>query len=396
MLVSQLLEFYNGLLSAIIMCYIIFRLNKDLKRAPVLNYVCSTFIIAVLFFVNYNLSDINVAVRITVCVLAIVFTIMFFLKYSCYYALITSVFGSLLLGFGDVFVALVYAYPLNLNGNTFRSSFLHITIGSILMFLFIFGVLYFIADNYMKARRRIYNKYNKLTLFFSINLVVVFVMLLFVISIMKYYFDSQIIKSNSQSVYFSIILIVAVLLSSIIGTLYIINNFIFNKVRYERLSRHHIMDVMTDTLSRGSGLKFIEEQLDVCKRYNEELVICYIDINDLKLINDMLGHREGDLLIKTIVSTIKENIRETDVVSRLGGDEFVIVFPGCNVDYAKKVLERIADSLKLVKPRKNEYTMSISYGFSQYNGETDITVEGLLEKADHQMYQNKRATKAMA
>lgn len=396
MLVSQLLEFYNGLLIAIIMCYIIYRLNKDLKKVPVLNYVCSAFFIGILFFINYNLSEINVVIRVVFCILAIVFITMFFFKCSCYYALLTSVFGAVLLGLGDIFVILVYAYPMNLNTVIFKSSLLHITAGSIIMFLFVFGILYFVADNYAKARRRIYNKYNKLTLFFSVNLIVVFVMLLFIMSITKYYFDSQFIKSNSQSVYFSIVLISAVLLSSIIGTLYIINNFILNKVRYERLSRHHIMDVMTDTLSRGSGLKFIEEQLDICKRYEDELVICYIDINDLKLINDMLGHREGDQLIKTIVSIIKENIRETDVISRLGGDEFVIVFPGCNIDYAKKVLERIVDNLKLVKHHKKEYTMSISYGFSNYNGETDITVEGLLEKADHQMYLNKRANKAMA
>lgn len=395
MLASQLLGFYNGLLMSIVMCYIIYRLNKDLKRAPVLNYVCSTLIIGILFLINGNLSDIHLAVRMMVSILAIVFVIMLFFKYSCYYSLLTAFLGVVLMGLGDILVALVYAYPLKLNADLFKSNFLHITAGGILMFLFVFCVLYFIADNYMKARRRIHNKYNKLTLLFSVNLVAVFVILLFVMSLTKYYFDSRLIQSSSKSVYFSIVIIAAVLLSSIIGTLYIINYFIFNKVRYDRLRRHHIMDVMTDTLSRGSGLKFIEEQLDICKRYSEELTVCYVDINDLKIINDMLGHREGDQLIKTIVGTIKENIRESDVISRLGGDEFVIVFPGCSMDYAEKVLERITGSLKTLKPYKPEYTLSISYGFSQYDGKSDITVDGLLEQADHRMYVNKRAIKAM-
>ena len=159
----------------------------------------------------------------------------------------------------------------------------------------------------------------------------------------------------------------------------------------------NLKDVMTGTLNRGSGLKFIEEQLELCKKQKKSLTVCYIDVNDLKVINDMLGHREGDFLIKTVIRTIKNNIRETDVISRLGGDEFVIVFPGCTMEYSEKVMNRISGELKQLKPfSKKDYTISISYGFSRYDGENDITVDGLLDAADRQMYRNKRATKAMA
>jgi diguanylate cyclase (GGDEF)-like protein len=158
----------------------------------------------------------------------------------------------------------------------------------------------------------------------------------------------------------------------------------------------HVMDVMTDTLNRVSGLKFIEEQLKMCKNFNKNLAICFIDINDLKVINDMHGHRKGDELIKVIVGTIKENIRETDVISRLGGDEFVVIFPGCNIEYGKKVMKRINERLReLDLFDAEDYIVSISYGFSEYDGDADITVDHLLDKADQQMYLNKRAIKAL-
>ncbi len=398
LLVSIGLEFYSALLSSSIICYMICRINSDLKKASMINYVISSLSIAsVITFVNVTIPDLNMGMELLAFSITILFVVIPLYKYNMYYTTISVFFSVLLLSLGDLLVSLVYADLMKLNPNEFRSSFVHATIGKLMSFLFSYIVLNFLADDFIKVRKRIYKNHKKLLILLCGNLITVFVILLFLISLHSFTFELKDVVIQNNILYISVIIIVGVLLASIAGTLYLINYFLLNRIKYDRLKMDNLKDVMTGTLNRGSGLKFIEDQLGQCKKQKKSMTICYFDVNDLKVINDMLGHREGDFLIKTIIATIKKNIRETDVISRLGGDEFVIVFPGCTMDYSEGVMERISGELRQLKPFVNkDYNISISYGFSQYNGERDITVEGLLDKADHQMYQNKRAIKAMA
>ncbi len=398
MLVIGLLELYSAFLSSFTICYIIYKLNTDLKRVPIINYILSGLVLAMIeTVVNLSLPDLNVFLRVMILSLSALFVIMLINRYSMYYAAISVFFSMLIIGLGDLLISLIYAYPLRLTRVEYRSNYFHITLGGLLIFLFCYFILKLVSDNFMKARKRVYKKHNRFTILLCGNLITVFVILLFVFSLFNYSIEFQGMIKRNNIIFMSGIFVLIVLIASIVGTVYLINYFLLNRIKYDRLKMNNIKDVMTGTLNRGSGIKFIEDQLEVCKNMKKTMTICYIDVNDLKVINDMLGHREGDYLIKTIVRTIKENIRETDVISRLGGDEFVIVFPGCTMDYTEKLMDRISGKLRQLKPFSNkDYTISISYGFSQYDGEKEITVDGLLDKADHQMYQNKRALKAMA
>lgn len=394
---SQFAELYNGILTSIMMCYMIYRLNADLKRSSFLNYILSCLTITTVVYIKeYVFSEIDMFVGIAVNILVVVSAILVFHKYNIYYAAITAIIGTLIIGFADVFLALAYVYPFKITLLEYRSSIVHISIGSSLMFLFIYFILKISANKFIKARRRLNKENKKLMVVLSANLISVLAILLFVYNIFGYYLNFKEKTDKGNSAYYSIVLITVVLIASIVGTLYIINYLILNRLKYERLKMNHVMDVMTDTLNRVSGLKFIDEQLRICKQLNKDLTICFIDINDLKVVNDMHGHRKGDELIKVIVGTIKGSIRDSDAITRLGGDEFVIIFPGCNIEHGKKVMNRINERLReLDLFQTKDYTVSISYGFSEYDGDTEITVDGLLDKADQQMYLNKRAIKAL-
>jgi diguanylate cyclase (GGDEF)-like protein len=327
-------------------------------------------------------------------ILIITVVIRLIFKYKINYSVLTALFGIIIIGFAELFATLVYVYPMGITSQQYKSSFVHITAGSILMFLFVYALLKLIANNFIKARKRLSRRYNNLTILLSANLIAVFSMLLFVYNILSVYVDFKL--RNPGNTYNSIIIIAIILIASVLSNLYIINHYIVNSLKYERLRKLNIMDSMTETLSRGAGLKFIEKQLIMSKKRNEDLTICYIDVNDLKVINDKLGHKEGDQLIKAIVNSIKDNIRETDVICRLGGDEFVIVFPGFNIEYSRDVMDRVSEKVsQLDLFRMYGYDISISYGFSEYGGNYDITVDSLLDQADRQMYINKRALKAM-
>lgn len=391
------LEFYNDFLNAIIMCYLIYRLNKDFKRDNLFKYFISCMVITIgTFLVYFLFPGMDSVVMLISNLLIITFAIKGFHNLSIYYSVLTAVFGVILIVLAELFVTLVYLFPQRLTSYDYRTSFIHLSIGNVLMFLFIFTLIRFIGDNFIKARKRIHNKYNKFTLLLAVNFTTVLTILIFISRIIDLYVDYKVVSDKLYTTYFSVIIVAIILILSIIFTLYFINYFVFSTLKYNRLKMISLMDSMTNTLNRGSGLRLIEEQLEISKKSNKDLTICYVDVNDLKVINDMLGHREGDQLIKAIVGTIKENIRETDAICRLGGDEFVIVFPGCNREYSENVMKRIADKVRNLQLFElDEFDFSISYGFSEFGGNLDITVDSLLDEADHQMYINKRAIKAM-
>ncbi len=393
---NQLLEFYNGFLISIIICYIIYILSKDLKRASTLNYILSSLFISItVFLLNYMYTNMFRMNMLILLVLVITFVIKFFHKFNIYDSALIAAFAMILYGFSEFFTTIVYIMPLKIPALEYRRNLLHISVGGALSFVFTCIALRFIADKFIKIRIRIYKKYNKLIVLLTANIITVFVLMVFISSMLGFYTDFKKILTNTN--YTNIVVIFVVLIASVVGTIYIINYHILNNMKFDRLKKNYVMDTMTDTLNRGAGLCFIENELKKCKKLNTNLTICYIDINDLKIVNDSLGHKEGDHLIKAIVRAIKENIRETDVICRLGGDEFVIVFPNCNIEYGEKVMKRISkqvNQLKLFKTGK--LTSSISYGFSDYLSDAENTVDSLLDKADHQMYLNKRAIKQIS
>lgn len=111
-----------------------------------------------------------------------------------------------------------------------------------------------------------------------------------------------------------------------------------------------------------------------------------VDINGLKMTNDVFGHSSGDDLIKLASKTLKSVCREDDIIVRLGGDEFIVVLPQTNIKDCEKIVSRIHLSLKSQSDSK--YTLSLSIGYS--SKETmDQEIIDVVNQADRIMYQNK-------
>ncbi len=112
------------------------------------------------------------------------------------------------------------------------------------------------------------------------------------------------------------------------------------------------------------------------------------DMNGLKEVNDLLGHRAGDQLLIRIAGIIQNSCRERDVVVRFGGDEFAILCPNTNVEGAASIIQRIHQSCLneenyVIKP-------SIALG-SATKKDIFVTAEEIFKAADHAMYQSKIA-----
>lgn len=145
-----------------------------------------------------------------------------------------------------------------------------------------------------------------------------------------------------------------------------------------------LTDPLTHIFNRRAWDQFISSEEVRCKKYGSPASVLIIDINDLKKINDQLGHSFGDDLLKKIAFTLKACVRANDVVARLGGDEFGILLIETNEDDSIAFLNRIKHTL-----RRNKIDAAIGLAIRH-------PLEGFLSainEADLQMYSNKKHKK---
>ncbi|WP_052112968.1 GGDEF domain-containing protein [Clostridium novyi] len=163
----------------------------------------------------------------------------------------------------------------------------------------------------------------------------------------------------------------------------------------EKLKYYASTDGMTGVLNRRVGLKLLNKEFSLSKSSNESIVVCFADVDKLKIINDKFGHKEGDRVLKFVAQTLKENIRKDDFVIRMGGDEFLIVFPRTTKRDIYYILNRIYKKIKEFNLKEYKYNLSLSYGFSEYklNEAKDLTLNEVIHKADKKMYKRKLKNK---
>lgn len=152
------------------------------------------------------------------------------------------------------------------------------------------------------------------------------------------------------------------------------------------------VDVLTGVYNRRVGFEKLEDLIGKFGKAFTLLTICYIDINNLKLINDTQGHSCGDVLIKTVSKTVEDHLKDWEIICRLGGDEFLVIFPGLSVEEAKEKLEKIEEDLKEYQIEEDiKHPITISKGFASYDGE--LSMHAFIEMADQSMYVDKKKNK---
>ncbi|KQC14557.1 MAG: hypothetical protein APR63_05575 [Desulfuromonas sp. SDB] len=150
-------------------------------------------------------------------------------------------------------------------------------------------------------------------------------------------------------------------------------------------------DVLTGIYNRRTGLLFLENRMKLSKREESHFVICFVDVNDLKKINDKFGHNEGDELIICISQILKKSIRESDIVFRLGGDEFIVIFQNTDIEKSELLWNRIQENIDFYnKNTEKKYDISLSFGFAEYDPRQNSSIEELIAFADQEMYKYKK------
>lgn len=162
-----------------------------------------------------------------------------------------------------------------------------------------------------------------------------------------------------------------------------------------KLYEQATFDSMTNIYNRRSGLEILRAKILAAQNNNEFLSIIFIDINDLKHVNDSYGHEEGDNYIIKTCEIIKSNLRSTDIICRMGGDEFVLIFEKTNYNEAQIIANKIVKSMEEYRVNKlsKKYYFSISFGCATQDPDIPEKVDALIRSADTEMYEYKKQYK---
>lgn len=166
------------------------------------------------------------------------------------------------------------------------------------------------------------------------------------------------------------------------------------RFRFKKASQMAENDPLTGLLSRNAGMNFLRKVYNQTKQNGKRLTVGFIDVDDLKVVNDKYGHKAGDHLLEKISEVIRSNIRDTDAAMRYGGDEFVLVMPDCPQYRAEEIMTQI--NVYLNRYNLSEglgFKLKISYGLVEYNSARHYNVLDLISDADGEMYKNKKKAK---
>lgn len=120
----------------------------------------------------------------------------------------------------------------------------------------------------------------------------------------------------------------------------------------------------------------------------ETVGILSCDVDGLKLVNDTLGHDQGDRLLVAAAGVIRESFREGDLVARIGGDEFAVVLPNTTEPSVEDACQRIQETVTAYNATNPELPLSISVGFAVKNG-SHKNLKDVFKEADNHMYRKK-------
>jgi len=158
----------------------------------------------------------------------------------------------------------------------------------------------------------------------------------------------------------------------------------------DRLEAISTTDSLTNTANRYKMKEEAERWLHFCKRNHLPLSLVFIDVDNLKAINDAFGHSAGDSVLANLADLIQKCLRSSDILARWGGDEFIILLPSIKKSSAVALIERIK---KAIDEDMEIMGVKVTCSFGIAEMREDSTFLSLIDEADELMYQGKKQGK---
>ncbi len=161
------------------------------------------------------------------------------------------------------------------------------------------------------------------------------------------------------------------------------------RAMFDKLASQSRTDLLTGALNTRGVLEAFERERSRARRNASPLTIAFIDLDNMKRVNDDLGHAEGDEMLRVLASSVTSSIREFDVFGRVGGDEFALILPDTDEQEALKAIQRLRSVVNRRTHSRSPY-ISVSVGVVTFRRDPPEAADAL-RAADSLMYVAKRA-----
>ncbi len=150
-------------------------------------------------------------------------------------------------------------------------------------------------------------------------------------------------------------------------------------------------DYLSGLLNRSAVIDRLQIELARSQRQGTALGVIMADIDHFKQVNDHLGHAAGDGVLCEVAHRMMRAVRPYDSVGRYGGEEFVLVLPGCDIDRAVTLAERLrADfNSQPVTTCEGAFAVTVSFGVTSANTDQNGNVDSIIRSADMALYRAK-------
>lgn len=174
---------------------------------------------------------------------------------------------------------------------------------------------------------------------------------------------------------------------SILGCIGVALDITERKKTEEEIRHQATHDGLTGLVNYREFYGSLEKEVRRAERSHHAFGLLLLDLDDLKGINDRLGHLAGNRALRRLARVMKENCRASDVAARYGGDEFAILLIDADSERVQQIAQRIANRLS---EQPDEPQLSVSIGTAIYPADGQ-SPQDLLEAADHRLYRDKKA-----
>jgi diguanylate cyclase (GGDEF)-like protein/PAS domain S-box-containing protein len=173
----------------------------------------------------------------------------------------------------------------------------------------------------------------------------------------------------------------------ILGAVLVFQDVSDKRLMSLQLAHQATHDELTGLLNRQAFDSHLQRSLEDARSRASSHTLCYMDLDQFKLVNDTCGHLAGDELLCRVTALLQDSMRDTDLVARLGGDEFAVLLTGCPLDQAERQVAELLRTLNQFRFnwRDKIFTVGASIGLVPISPEFR-TVAHLLSAADHACY----------
>lgn len=163
---------------------------------------------------------------------------------------------------------------------------------------------------------------------------------------------------------------------------------------YSEVLQYATLDALTNLNNRRQLETRLKQETSHAERQGNPLSVLMLDIDYFKNFNDTYGHAVGDLVLKEVANTVKENLRDSDIPARYGGEEICVLLPFTDLVAARQVAERVRQGIENhivpvnINGKDEDLKITVSIGVAQYT--KGSKPEDLYIKADEALYLAKK------